>query len=43
MWTADGVQAKKTLDEMVQGFEIALSDRIYSEDGRSLEEVVAQN
>jgi nicotinamide-nucleotide amidase len=41
MWTADAAQAKKTLDEIVQGFEIALTDRIYSEDGRSLEEVVA--
>jgi nicotinamide-nucleotide amidase len=41
MWTTDAAQAKKTLDEMVQGFEIALTDRIYSEDGRSLEEVVA--
>jgi nicotinamide-nucleotide amidase len=41
MWTADAAHAKKTLDEMVQGFEIALTDRIYSEDGRSLEEVVA--
>ncbi len=41
MWTTDAAQAKKMLDEMVQGFEIALTDRIYSEDGRSLEEVVA--
>ncbi|HEY2821002.1 MAG TPA: competence/damage-inducible protein A [Candidatus Acidoferrum sp.] len=41
MWTTDAAQAKTTLDEMVQGFEIALTDRIYSEDGRSLEEVVA--
>jgi nicotinamide-nucleotide amidase len=42
IWTEDAGQAKKTLDEMVKGFEIALSDRIYSEDGSSLEEVVAQ-
>ena len=41
MWTTDAAQAKRTLDEMVQGLEIALTDRIYSEDGRSLEEVVA--
>jgi nicotinamide-nucleotide amidase len=41
MWTTDAEHAKKTLDEMVRGFEIALTDRIYSEDGRSLEEVVA--
>ena len=35
MWTTDAEHAKKTLDEMVRGFEIALTDRIYSEDGRS--------
>jgi nicotinamide-nucleotide amidase len=42
IWTDDPSHAKKTLDEIVQGFEIALSDRIFSEDGRSLEEVVAE-
>jgi len=42
LWTDDPQHAKKTLDEIVQGFEIALNDRIFSEDGRSLEEVVAQ-
>jgi nicotinamide-nucleotide amidase len=42
IWTDDSQHAKKTLDEIVQGFEIALTDRIFSEDGRSLEEVVAQ-
>jgi nicotinamide-nucleotide amidase len=41
VWTDDAQHAKKTLDEIVQGFEIALTDRIFSEDGRSLEEVVA--
>jgi nicotinamide-nucleotide amidase len=41
IWTDDPGHAKKTLDEIVKGFEIALSDRIYSDDGRSLEEVVA--
>ena len=41
LWTDDAQHAKKTLDEIVQGFEIALTDRIFSEDGRSLEEVVA--
>jgi nicotinamide-nucleotide amidase len=41
LWTDDAAQAKKTLDEIVQSFEIALTDRIFSEDGRSLEEVVA--
>jgi nicotinamide-nucleotide amidase len=40
-WSEDTQQAQKTLDEIVQGFEIALTDRIFSEDGRSLEEVVA--
>jgi nicotinamide-nucleotide amidase len=42
IWTEDSQYAKKTLDEIVQGFEIALTDRIFSEDGSSLEEVVAQ-
>src|ERR1700736_5734306 len=42
LWTDDALHAKKTLDEIVQSFEIALNDRIFSEDGRSLEEVVAQ-
>ena len=41
-WTDDAARAKKILDEIVQGFEIALSDRIFSQDGRSLEEVVAE-
>ena len=41
-WTDDSARAKKMLDEIVQGFEIALADRIFSQDGRSLEEVVAE-
>jgi nicotinamide-nucleotide amidase len=41
MWTEDAQKAQKALDEIVQGFEIALTDRIFSEDGRSLEEIVA--
>ena len=41
-WTEDAAHAKKTLDEIVQGFEIALADRIFSQDGRALEEVVAR-
>src|SRR5215470_2824096 len=41
-WTEDAARAKKTLDEIVQGFELALTDRIFSQDGLSLEEVVAQ-
>jgi len=30
---------KKTLDEISQSFELALTDRIFSQDGSSLEEV----
>jgi nicotinamide-nucleotide amidase len=41
LWSGDSQHAQKTLDEIVQGFEIALTDRIYSTDGRSLEEVAA--
>src|SRR3989441_2142505 len=41
-WTDDVAQAQKTLDEIVQGFEIALTDRIFSQDGSSMEEVVAR-
>jgi len=41
VWTADGAHAKKTLDDIVQSFHIALGDRIFSEDGRGLEQVVA--
>jgi nicotinamide-nucleotide amidase len=41
IWTQDATHAKKTLDEIVQSFHIALGDRIFSEDGRGLEQVVA--
>jgi nicotinamide-nucleotide amidase len=41
IWTDDAEHAKKALDEIVKGFEIALSDRIFSQDGSSLEEVIA--
>jgi len=41
MWTEDSARAQKTLDEIVQGFQIALTDRIFSQDGSSMEEVVA--
>jgi nicotinamide-nucleotide amidase len=41
LWTEDARHAQKTLDEIVQGFEIALTDRIFSEDGSSMEEIVA--
>ena len=42
MWTDDAAQAEKTIDEIVQGFDLALTDRIFSRDGSSLDEVVAQ-
>jgi len=41
LWTDDAAGAKKTLDEIVQGIEIALTDRIFSKNGQALEEVVA--
>ena len=41
IWTDNAGQAKRTLDEIVQSFHIALTDRIFSEDGRGLEQVVA--
>jgi competence/damage-inducible protein CinA-like protein len=41
-WTDNAQNAQKTLDEIVQGFEIALTDRIFSQDGSSLDEVVAR-
>ena len=42
MWTSDADHAKKVLAEIEQGFDIALSDRIFSRDGSPLEAVVAQ-
>jgi len=41
IWTDDAGHAKKILDEIVNGFEIALTDRIFSQDGSPLEEVIA--
>lgn len=41
MWTGDAEHAKKTFAEIEQGFDIALSDRIFSRDGSPLEVVVA--
>jgi nicotinamide-nucleotide amidase len=41
IWTEDAARAQKTLDEISQSFELALTDRIFSQDGSSLEEVVA--
>src|SRR5207247_11291359 len=42
MWTDNAAQAQKALDEIVQGFELALTDRNYSKEGSSMEEVIAQ-
>jgi len=42
MWTDDAALAEKTLEEIVQGFELALTDRIFSKDGSSMEEVIAR-
>ncbi len=42
IWTEDIAYAQKALDEIVQGFELALTDRIFSKDGSSMEEVIAQ-
>src|SRR5205823_465220 len=39
-WTDDAMQAQQTLDEIVQSSELALTDRIYSKDGSSMEEVI---
>src|SRR3989440_10475503 len=41
LWSDDPAHAQKTLDEIVQSFEIALTDRIFSDDGPALEEIVA--
>jgi nicotinamide-nucleotide amidase len=42
MWTDDAAHVQKTFAEIEQGFEIALTDRIFSRDGSPLEEVVAR-
>jgi nicotinamide-nucleotide amidase len=42
LWTDDAAHAQKTLDEIAQSFGLALTDRIFSQDGSSLEEVVAR-
>src|SRR5205823_6652170 len=42
VWTDDAAHAQKTLDEIVQGFEIALVDRIFSQDGSSMEEEIGR-
>lgn len=42
LWSDEPQHAKKTLDEIVQGFDIALTDRIFSRNGQPLHEVVAR-
>jgi nicotinamide-nucleotide amidase len=42
IWTDDATQAQRMLDEIVQSFQLALTDRIFSLDGSPLEEVVAR-
>ena len=42
LWSDRPDQAKKTLDEIERGFDIALTDRIFSRDGQALHEVVAR-
>jgi competence/damage-inducible protein CinA-like protein len=42
MWTTDAEHAKKTFAEIERGFDIVLTDRIFSRDGLPLEEVVAR-
>ncbi|MDP9148120.1 MAG: competence/damage-inducible protein A [Acidobacteriota bacterium] len=42
IWSDDAAQANKTLDEIVQSFDIALTDRIFSRGGEALHEVVAR-
>jgi nicotinamide-nucleotide amidase len=42
LWSDEPDQANKTLDEIERGFDIALTDRIFSRDGQALHEVVAR-
>jgi competence/damage-inducible protein CinA-like protein len=42
MWTTDAEHAQKTFAEIERGFDIVLTDRIFSRDGLPLEEVVAR-
>jgi nicotinamide-nucleotide amidase len=41
LWTGDAAHAQKTLDDITQSFQLALADRIFSQDGSSMDEVVA--
>src|SRR5713101_32517 len=42
MWTADAQHAMKTIDEITEGIQLALGERIFSTEGQPLEVVVAQ-
>ncbi|HXO62449.1 MAG TPA: competence/damage-inducible protein A [Candidatus Acidoferrales bacterium] len=42
LWSDQAEHAKKTLGEIERGFDIALTDRIFSRDGQALHEVVAR-
>src|SRR6202171_4332741 len=42
LWSEQPDEANKTLDEIVQGFDIALTDLIFSREGEPLHEVVAR-
>ncbi len=42
IWSDNAAESKKTLDEIERGFDIALTDRIFSRNGQSLHEVVAR-
>jgi nicotinamide-nucleotide amidase len=42
LWSDDAGHAEKTLDEIERGFDIALTDRIFSRNGEPLQEVVAR-
>jgi competence/damage-inducible protein CinA-like protein len=42
LWSDEPEHARKTVDEIVQGFDIALTDRIFSRNGEPLHEIVAR-
>jgi nicotinamide-nucleotide amidase len=42
LWSDNAAESKKTLDEIERGFDIALTDRIFSRNGQPLHEVVAR-
>ncbi len=42
IWSDNAAESQKTLDEIERGFDIALTDRIFSRNGQPLHEVVAR-